>query len=136
MERPGTRSLPFAVRVPRAIDRLAGAGRPFDWLVERTTRLERQLWLVALGVLVLDLATTAYGLELGLRESNPVVLALLERLGFWAFVALKGFAVAVGTVGWWVLPTEYQYVAPLCLAGPWAAGGVANALIIASVVGP
>lgn len=136
MRPPGSGSLPFAVRAPGA-GRLRGAGwRRLGRIVDRTSRLERQLWVVALGVLVLDLATTAYGLELGLRESNPVALALLERYGYWGFVALKGFAVAVGAVGWWVVPRDYQYVVPLCLAGPWAAGGVVNALLIASVVGP
>lgn len=98
--------------------------------------VERHLWTVALGLLVLDLATTAYGLKVGFQESNPIAVALLSDYGFWALVVLKGVSVAVAIVGWGILPAAYRYVAPLLLAGPWLVGTVLNVTLVAGLTGP
>lgn len=109
-------------------------GRSVTWLTGRPTRLERWLWLLALGVLGLDLATTAYGLHIGLREANPVAIALLERYGFWTLGSLKVVGVGVGATGWTVLSREHRFIVPLCLAGPWALGSAVNLLLVANIV--
>jgi hypothetical protein len=102
------------------------------WLTSR----EAFLWRAAAALLVLDLLTTAYGLHLGLEESNPVAAALMERHGILALGFLKGFAVAVAVGGWAVLTRDRRFIVPVCLAVPWFAGTASNALLIASVLVP
>ena len=43
--------------------------------------LEVGLWVVVAGALVVDIATTAYGLSIGLVEQNPVMRHAIESFG-------------------------------------------------------
>lgn len=114
-----------------------GLGAGIDGLFHGVTRVttygERLLWAAVLGLIVLDLGTTAYGLQVGFSESNPIASALLSDYGFWALVALKGGSVAVAVVGWVVLPAAYRYLSPLLLAAPWAIGSALNLLLFAGL---
>lgn len=87
-----------------------------------------------MAVLVLDLASTSYGLHLGFREMNPIAAGLFDRFGYAALGGLKAFSVAVAAVGWYVMPREYRAVVPACLAIPWALAAVSNAFLVAAVV--
>lgn len=102
----------------------------------RLVRYERPVWTLALLLLVIDLATTIYGLRLGLGEANPVAAVLLDRYGLVALGALKGAALAVAAIGWVVVTRPYRGIVPVCLTVPWAIGVVSNALLIVRVVGP
>lgn len=107
-----------------------------DRLLQALAAQERRLWILALLLLVTDLATTAYGLGLGLSEANPAAAAALERYGIAALAALKGFALVVAAVGWLVIARRYRVVVPLCLALPWSVGSVLNLVVLVRVVGP
>lgn len=102
----------------------------------RLGRYERSVWTLALLLLVIDIATTIYGLKLGLGEANPVAAVLLDRYGLVALGALKGAALAVAAIGWVVVTRPYRGIVPVCLTIPWAVGTVSNALLILRVVGP
>lgn len=106
-----------------AVDRLLPAGAaPVRWL-----------WAVTLAAVVGDLATTVYGLHIGLVERNPVVAAALARFGVVGMVALKGIAVS------WVLAIRrvfgrtYGVAALFGLALPQSVAVVLNLLTILSV---
>ncbi|MFB6371127.1 MAG: hypothetical protein ABEH42_12240, partial [Haloarculaceae archaeon] len=44
-------------------------------------RIERRLWMLAIGLAVLDVWLTVAGLEAGLTEGNPIVALLLAEVG-------------------------------------------------------
>lgn len=106
--------------LPRRSDlsRLAGA-------------LERPLWALALLSLALDALLTAYGLGLGLVESNPVARRLIGAVGLaGAMLLLKGAALSVGWLAWRFLPRPHRIAAPLGLALPWTAAVGINLVVI------
>ena len=94
--------------------------------------LEAGLWLVVTGVLVLDVATTAYGLSAGYVEQNPVVRWALDTVGLVALPAFKLGAVAVALVCRRLIPA-YAADVPLGLTVPWAVAAGINLAVIASV---
>lgn len=87
----------------------------------------------ALGVaLVLgDLVTTVYGLEIGLRERNPFVVAALGRFGVAGLVGLKLVAVSWVGVIWWALGRRYGLAA---MAGLMLPQGIAVALNVVTIL--
>lgn len=87
----------------------------------------------ALGVaLVLgDLVTTVYGLEIGLRERNPVVVAALARFGVAGLVGLKLVAVSWVGIIWWALGRRYGLAA---MAGLMIPQGLAVALNVLTIL--
>lgn len=92
----------------------------------------RALWGVALVAVVGDLATTMYGLEIGLREQNPVVAAALHRYGVGALVGLKLVAVAWAVVVWVWMDRRYGVAAVAGLTVPQTLAVVLNVLTILS----
>lgn len=109
--------------------------RYIDAGAQWATRHERVLWTLALTVLVLDVVTTAYGLQVGLVEQNPFVNQLLPVVGlFGTFVLLKGFAVAVAVTAWWLMPEHVRGIVPLGLTIPWAVAATSNTVLLASVL--
>lgn len=111
--------------------RLVGLARRFA--THPLTR-EEVLWSLALSVLLLDLATTWYGLRLGLRETNWIALQAIAEFGFIGLGALKGTALAVAVGGWRYLPASARFVAPTCLILPWGFAAGYNAVLIVSVL--
>ena len=89
----------------------------------------------ALGVAMVvgDLVTTVYGLEVGLREQNPVVLAVMERLGVAGLVALKLVAVSWVGIIWRVLGRHYGLAAMAGLMIPQGLAVVLNVVTILNV---
>lgn len=51
--------------------------------------LETGLWTIAIIAAIADTVTTAYGLERGLQEGNPIIHAVLTYTGTAGLVALK-----------------------------------------------
>lgn len=93
---------------------------------------ERSLWGVVVCAYALDLATTAYGLSIGLAELNPVAASLLATYGIASLVGLKAVALAAGATcrslvrGWDAATTAI----PIGLALPACAAVVVNSLAI------
>lgn len=86
----------------------------------------------AIGVaLVLgDLVTTVYGLEVGLRERNPFVVAVLARFGVTGLVGLKLAAVGWVAVIWRGLGRQYGLAAMAGLMLPQGIAVVLNVITI------
>jgi hypothetical protein len=98
------------------------------------SRHEGVLWAVVVASMVADLLLTYHGVENGLRESNPVANAALERFGHAALVALKLFAIGVGLACRPLLPREYVAVVPLGLAIPWVVASLINVVVISTAL--
>jgi hypothetical protein len=94
--------------------------------------LEAALWLVVLVAMVLDIATTAYGLSVGLVERNPVVRAALDAFGVAALAAIKVGALALALACRRAWPAS-ALVVPLGLAIPWSLAVGINLALILSV---
>lgn len=87
----------------------------------------------ALGVAMVlgDLVTTVYGLEIGLREQNPAVVAVLQRFGIAGLVGLKLVAVSWVAVIWRALGRRYGLAA---MAGLMIPQGIAVALNLVTIM--
>lgn len=96
--------------------------------------LERELWFVALAAMLIDVTLTVHGLQLGLRELNPVARAFLDAAGALGLYFLKLIAVLVAVCGRKLIPTRYGWLVPLALALPSTIAVVVNASLIAYVV--
>lgn len=95
----------------------------------------RLLWTLAVVAMVLDIALTGVGLSMGLREQNPVALAVIDSFGLvGAGVLLKGSAALLGYACWRVLPEGHRGIVPLGLAIPSWAAVVINSVTILSVL--
>lgn len=97
----------------------------------RTSDLELALWAVVVGALLLDIATTAYGLSVGLVERNPVIRHALESFGLAALAVAKAGAVAFALAVRYAWP-ECALVVPLGLAVPWLLAAGINIAVILS----
>jgi len=103
-----------------------------DAVFASVSTLELGLWLVVLAALVLDIATTAYGLSIGLVERNPFVRWALDSVGLAALPVLKLGAVAVALACRRAWPA-CAIVVPLGLAIPWSLAVGINLALILSV---
>jgi len=91
------------------------------------------LWTLALLLFVAgDTLTTAYGLSVGLVESNPAPAHIIEAYGHWGMVAVKALFVSVVGVAYMrIRPRTAAVGIPLGLI---SVGGIVtayNALLIA-----
>jgi hypothetical protein len=68
--------------------------------------------------MVLDVATTAVGLQVGLSEGNAVVLAALEAFGLLGLLALKTVVVGAAALAASLIPDAISPVIPLGLVIP------------------
>ncbi|MFD1512123.1 DUF5658 family protein [Halomarina rubra] len=96
-------------------------------------RHERALWAFAIAALVADVALTAYGLEQGAVELNPVAAWAIEEFYIVGMTALKLGGVAVALLGRKLIPDEFGALVPLALGVPWALAAGLNVLTIASL---
>lgn len=90
------------------------------------------LWTAAIAVVVGDMATTLYGLSIGLSERNPVVAVVIAEFGLAGMIGLKaiaiGWVVAVGRI----LGRTYGLAALVGLILPQTAAVVLNVFTILS----
>lgn len=63
----------------------------------------RIAWVVLLVAAVADVATTVYGLHIGLYESNPVVRSFVTDYGAIVMVGLKAVAIGYTAMGFAVV---------------------------------
>lgn len=87
---------------------------------------------LAMAMVVGDLVTTVYGLEVGLQEQNPFVVAVLARYGVLGLVGLKVVAVGWVAVIWGALGRHYGLAAMAGLFVPQTAAVVLNLATILS----
>ncbi|SEK71670.1 hypothetical protein [Haloferax larsenii] len=100
-------------------------------LFSRVVSDDSHLWLVTLLALVLDVATTMFGLSLGLSELNPVVLALMPQFGaLGTLLLLKSVVLLISGTMWVFLPVRYRGAIPIGVAVPWGVAGLMNAQLI------
>lgn len=98
------------------------------------SRAEWALWGVALVAMVADVAATVHGLDLGLRELNPVARTALDSVGVMGFVWLKFGAFGVAVACRSVTPDWIGPVVPAALAIPWIVAATLNVVTILAVV--
>ena len=95
---------------------------------------ERLLWALVLCAFALDVATTSFGLSIGLVERNPLAASLLVEHGIAALVGLKGIALATGLVCRSLVPDRYTAVVPFGMVVPSGAAVLMNTFSIALVL--
>jgi hypothetical protein len=92
---------------------------------------ETLVWTLAVLAALGDVVTTAYGLQVGLTEGNPVMHALIAQSGIMGLVGSKllviGLAFAIGTA---VFDDNRRVVVPLGLAIPWLLVTATNAILL------
>jgi hypothetical protein len=92
---------------------------------------ETFVWMLAVLAALGDVVTTAYGLQVGLSEGNPIMHALITQSGMFGLVGSKllviGLAFAIGTA---VFDDNRRVVVPLGLAIPWLLVTATNAVLL------
>lgn len=84
--------------------------------------------------MLIDVTLTVHGLQLGLRELNPVARAAIDWIGVLGLYGLKGVALLIGIVCVWLIPDRYTPFVPLGLAIPSVAAVLINTVVISIVV--
>lgn len=104
---------------------------PFSDLLDALADRERSLWVAVAVTYVLDVTLTAYGLELGFEEANPLARATMLAVGpLPAMVALKTAVVGVAVGFTRVAPPTGRPLIPLAVAAPWALASASNFVLI------
>ncbi len=101
--------------------------RPF---FESVLQAERELWLIAIAAMLVDVTLTVHGLQLGLQELNPIAVRVLEISGVVGLYLLKAGAILVGLSCRPLLPDRYTAIIPLGLAIPSVIAVLNNSLLI------
>lgn len=105
-----------------------------DRTLQSLGRYERELWLLTLGAMLVDVTLTVHGLQLGLRELNPVARAALDTAGVLGLYALKGVALTMGVCCVRLIPSTYSPLVPLGLAIPSVLAVIINTTVISIVL--
>jgi len=103
------------------------------YLLDTLDARERGVWAVALAGAAFDLCVTVVGLAVGLVETNPVAAAAFDTWGVIGLAGLKGLAVAVVAVEWYLLPAPYRVAVPAAVALPWTLAGGYNVWMLWTV---
>ena len=129
-DRPDTARSTESSVVQRGSDGANYPERFLHWL----NRYERELWFVTISAMLMDVTLTVHGLQLGLRELNPVARAALDVAGAVGLYGLKGVALLLGGICIQLIPTKYTALVPLGLAIPSTIAVVINSTLILYVV--
>jgi len=106
---------------------------PRTGTLQYIARRERWLWAFAIAALVADIVLTAYGLENGAVELNPVAAWVIAEYYIIGMAGLKLAGVAVAVVGRFLVPDDFGALVPLALGVPWALASLLNVVTIASL---
>lgn len=98
--------------------------------IESSERLDIQLWILVLIVMMGDIILTLFGLRFGLIELNPIVIFGLDTFGYAILAFLKVPALIIGFYGWVTLPPTMRRLNLLGLAIPWAMAVCVNSWLI------
>ena len=84
--------------------------------------------------MLVDVTLTIHGLQLGLKEMNPIGRAAIESAGVLGLYALKAVALGMGVCCALLVPDRYTAVIPLGLAIPSVFAVIVNSVLIAVVL--
>ena len=117
-------------------DRTVSIGTIDGWcnaLFDEIAAVERELWLVVVATLVVDVWLTHIGLQHGLHEGNPVMRAAIETFGIAALGLTKVGVLGLAGLTRRQLSEQRGVVVPLGIALPWAGAVVINATLLLSL---
>ena len=117
-------------------DRTVSIGTIDGWcnaLFDEIAAVERELWLVVVATLVVDVWLTHIGLQHGLHEGNPVMRAAIETFGIAALGLTKVGVLGLAGLTRRQLSEQRGVVVPLGIAFPWAGAVVINATLLLSL---
>jgi hypothetical protein len=117
-------------------DRTVSIGTIDGWcnaLFDEIAAVERELWLVVVATLVVDVWLTHIGLQHGLHEGNPVMRAAIETFGIAALGLTKVGVLGLAGLTRRLLSDQRGVVVPLGLALPWSGAVVINATLLLSL---
>lgn len=103
-------------------------------ILQVLSQYERELWFLTLAAMLMDVTLTTHGLQLGLRELNPIARAAIEWIGILGLYGLKGVAILLGVLCVWLIPEKYTPLVPLGLFIPSLIAVMINTLVIFAVV--
>lgn len=103
--------------------------RFFGW----EQHVEHELWIVVVVAMVADILLTVHGLQIGLKELNPVARQALEFAGVFGLFVLKGMALLVGVCCRPLIPDRMNVVIPLGLAIPSVCAVLINTTIVVAI---
>lgn len=95
--------------------------------------VERELWLVVVGAMLIDVTLTVHGRQIGLVERNPVARLSIDAFGVLGLYGLKIVALGLGGACRLAVPDRYGPVVPIGLAIPSLLAIGVNAIAIAIV---
>lgn len=98
------------------------------------SRYERELWFLTISAMFLDVMLTVQGLQLGLRELNPIARSALDWIGVLGLYMLKAVALLIGVLCTWLVPSQFAPVVPLGLALPSLCAVLINSIVIGYVI--
>lgn len=111
-------------------DRRSRLAPHLEYLAGGASATEYLLWLVVLVALTLDVVLTAWGLQYGLAEWNPVMRELIDGVGFPVLGLAK--AVVLGVAGLLrAARPDLGALIPLAVGVPWMAVVVVNLVMLA-----
>lgn len=96
--------------------------------------VERELWFLAVAVMLMDVTLTVHGLALGLEERNVVARWVLNTAGAPGLYGLKTAALLYGFCCRPLLPDHTTPFVPLVLAVPSAIAVGVNTVLILNVL--
>jgi hypothetical protein len=92
---------------------------------------ETIVWGLAILAALGDVVTTAYGLQVGLSEGNPIMHAMISQSGILGLVGSKLLVIALAfAIGTMVFDDNRRVVVPLGLAIPWLLVTATNAMLL------
>ncbi|MDS0221427.1 DUF5658 family protein [Haloarcula sp. S1AR25-5A] len=117
-------------------DRTVSIGTIDGWcsaLLDELASVERELWLVVVATLVVDVWLTHVGLQHGLHEGNPVMRAAIETFGIAVLALTKVGVLGLAGLIRRALSAQRGVVVPLGLALPWVGAVLINAALLVSL---
>lgn len=95
---------------------------------------ERELWYLAITAMLFDVILTIHGMQIGLKEMNPIAKHAIDLAGGLGLLGLKTFAIFVAVSCRPILPDRYTAIVPLALVIPSVIAVCINTFLIAVVM--
>lgn len=110
-------------------DHRDGLAAHLEYLMGDTSTTEYLLWVVVIVALTLDVILTAWGLQYGLAEWNPVMRELIDGVGFPVLGLAKALVLGVAGLLRAARP-ELGALIPLAVGVPWMAVVAINVVML------
>lgn len=99
-----------------------------------SSEAERELWILAIAAMFVDVTLTLHGLQLGLQEMNPIARYALATVGAPALYGMKLGALGIGVCGRHVIFDRFTPLVPIALVIPTLFAVGINLVLIATIV--